>query len=126
MLLETFLNRFFVFELDVAVPGGSLGLVEDVQFGGENFSELVEKGFELGRTHVVGDVLDEDVGFGGERLDVLLESDAEAVFQDNLMVDRLSGLLGVGLLVEGDEREATGLLVDIAGDLQSENLAILG
>ena len=120
------MNRFFVFELHVAVPGGSLGLVEDVQFGGEDLSELGEKGFELGGSHVVGDVLDEDVGFGGERLDVFLESNAEAVLQDNLMVDRLAGLLGISLLVEGDEREATGFLVDIAGDLQSENLAILG
>lgn len=126
MLLETFLNRFFVFELDVAVPDGSLRLVEDVQLGGEDFSKLGEKGFEFGGSHVVGDVLDEDVGFGGERLDVLLESNAEAVLQDNLMVNRLAGLLGVSFLVEGDEGEASGLLVEIAGDLQGENLAVLG
>jgi hypothetical protein len=62
-LLETFLSRFFAFELNITISFGSFRLIENVQLGGEDLTKLGEEVFELNRGDRVGDTFNKDVGF---------------------------------------------------------------
>jgi len=125
LLVETLLHGLLVFKLDITVASAAFRLIENVQFGRKDFSELNKIVFKLGRGDRVGDVFNKKVGFGGQGLDIFFEGNAQTVLQDNLVVDCLAGFFGVRLLVKGHEGEASGFLVHIARNLQGEDLPVL-
>ncbi len=93
-MVKNFLNRLFVFELNVAVASTVFGMVENVQFRGEDFAELNKEVFELDGSHGVRNIFNEDIRFGGKGLNIFLVSNAETVLQNDLVIESLAGFFG--------------------------------
>lgn len=93
-MVKNFLNRLFVFELNIAVSFSVFRMVEDIQFGREHFAKLNKKVFEFNRGHSVRNIFNEDIRFRGERLNIFLVSNAETVLQNDLVIESLAGFFG--------------------------------